>query len=582
MKTKTYEKLCEHAGISEPCAEYLYRKGITTPEEYDAFFGMRIAKMKKPKDMRDGTAFVETLARAVTDNKEITIYGDYDCDGIMATSIMLLGLRKISSANINWFVNNRFTEGYGMNIKGVKRMLDMYPNTEFVVTVDNGIKASEGIQYAKDKGIEVIVSDHHKQSEGEPLPNCIVVCEGRLDEPEETKEHFCGAELARRLISEVYIYLGIAKQNAVFLNGLCAYSGFATITDSVPMNKYNHEIAKVGLKLIENNYEMLWQVLNKKMKPARVNQDTIGFVYGPMFNAPGRVIGTVDAGMDVILSAADNDFEKASECTDLLKEINEERKKWASEDDEEAFAIAEVFGSDNFLVIDSETFREGINGLTASHLTEKYGVPAIVLSPVKGSDNIYKGSGRSVEGINLFDILDGAREYMLGFGGHPMAAGLSVKKEDIPKLREALNKATPPKKEVSEKADFVCDASFITLDLIQDFVKLEPYGPEFEKPLFKISGKLRDFQTMKDKHLKLFVNGNTNDDSLITMLWWNCMEIYKSYGKELTPGEIVKCIGTPEINQFRDSQRIQMVIDKIDYPHPVSKIPSWLMPNVSN
>lgn len=557
--------LAKYAGISEKAAEFLCKRGIDSPEKYKEYFFTRLSSVRDVNKMRDAQDFLDILSRAIDDKKEITIYGDYDCDGIMATSIFLLGLKKLSKAPVNWFINDRFKEGYGMNEKGVLRLLDTYPSTQLIVTVDNGIKAVGGVRMAIDRGVDVIISDHHKQSSGDLLPACPVVCEGRIDEPEELKEYFCGAELARRLISQLYINRGIAKQNSRFLNGLCAYSGFATITDSVPMNWANHEIARVGLKMIQLNYDPLWKNLNMKMEPYRVNQDTIGFTYGPMFNAPGRVRGNVDASMDVILTSHFGTTEEASAAIDKLIEINEERKNWSKEDDALAFEMAAMYEGDKFLILASESFREGINGLTASHLTEHYQVPAIVLSPIKGNENIYKGSGRSVDLINLFGLLEQSSDLMEGFGGHPMAAGISVKKENIDLLRKRLNEITPENKNKGKtNEDFECDTSDISLNLIHEFQKFEPYGEKFEKPLFKLNGSIENMYFMKDKHIKFNVSDG-NNGNILQILWWNSVEYYNSENMDLKSGDSLTCIGTPESNVFNNCERIQMVADKISF-----------------
>lgn len=557
--------LAKYAGISEKAAEFLCKRGIDSPEKYKEYFFTRLSSVRDVNKMRDAQDFLEILSDAIDDEKEITIYGDYDCDGIMATSIFLLALKKISKAPVNWFINDRFKEGYGMNEKGVVRLLDTFPSTQLIVTVDNGIKAVGGVRLAIERGVDVIISDHHKQSSGDLLPSCPVVCEGRIDEPEESKEYFCGAELARRLVSQLYVNRGIVEQNKRFLNSLCAYSGFATITDSVPMNWANHEIARIGLKMIQQNYDPLWTNLNKKIEPYRVNQDTVGFTYGPMFNAPGRVCGSVDASMDVILASHFGTSEEASEAIDKLIEINEERKNWSKEDDALAFEMAAMYEGDRFLILASESFREGINGLTASHLTEHYQVPAIVLSPIKGNENVYKGSGRSVDLINLFELLEESGDLMEGYGGHPMAAGIAVKKENIDLLRKRLNEITPENKNKGKtNEDFVCDTSDISMDMIHEFQKFEPYGEKFEKPLFKLNGSIENISFMKDKHIKFEVSDG-NNGNVMQILWWNSVEYYNSENMDLKNGDALICIGTPESNTFNNCERIQMVANKIKF-----------------
>ena len=566
------KKFAKELGCSEYFSEFLITRGLDTKDKYDTFINAKISMLRDIHTMKDADIFLQKLNKAIDDKKEITVYGDYDCDGIMATCIVMFSLMEIGRNKVNWFVNNRFTEGYGMNKKGVEHLLQMYPNTEFIVTVDNGIRANEGIQYALDKGIDVIVSDHHKQPEDAPLPNCPVVCESRADESEELKESFCGAELARRLMSQLFIDRGIAKQKRTFLNGLCAYSGFATITDSVPMNAANHCIAKIALSLIKANYALVWGLLNERMTPKAFNQDLIGFTYGPMFNAPGRVIGTVDLCMDIMISAYNGDVEKAKERIEDLVEINIQRKDWAKEDDLIAFEQAAQFKDDNFIVLYSDDFREGINGLTSSHITEYYRVPSIVLSPIHGSDGLYKGSGRSVDAINLFELLEQCSDLMVGFGGHPMAAGLTVRKEDIPKLRAKLAAITPenPNKDRTPN-DFTVNPADVTIDLIEEFDKLVPFGEGFEKPSFLVDGVITWSKTMCDKrtgvdrHMKyrFCTKPNVQPKTEMDILWWNCLDDEgKLRNMTINVGDNVSFIGTPEINDNGTwGKSIQMVVD---------------------
>lgn len=547
-------------------AWYLSSKGYGTKEAFDKYINAKVASLRHVYTLKDSDRFLERLSLAIDRKEVITIYGDYDCDGIMATAIVMFSLQNIGENTVHWFINDRFKEGYGMNVKGAERLLKTFPDTQLVITVDNGIKANEGVSYLKAKNVDVIISDHHKQSEGEELPDCPVVCESRLDENEEIKENFCGAELARRLMSELYIMRNLVDSNRTFLNGLCAYSGFATITDSVPMNAANHCIAKTGLRLIERGYDTVWQVLNQELNQTRITQDTIGFTYGPMFNAPGRVLGNVDAAMEVLVASRSGNIDRAREAVQKLIAINEERKTWSKEDDSLAFKQAENYSDNRFMLVANDSFREGINGLTSSHLTEKYQVPSIVLSPVHGSANIYKGSGRSVDGINLFSILDQCRDLMLGFGGHPMAAGLSVEKKNIEKLRKRLNKLAPENPDKGAvTADFTVDPSDITLDLIDEYETLMPFGPEFEKPTFLIEGRIESIRTMKDKHIKIGLEtANGGAYTIMDILWWNCMEQYKELGTELKPGDTISVLGTPEASTFNNERRIQMVADKVN------------------
>ena len=510
--------------------EYLKKRGYDTAEKQREFLSFRPESLRSVADMINGPALLETLKDAIQTGKHITVYGDYDADGIMAAFILYSGLDRIyrdGPGCVHWFINNRFEDGYSISVSSVNHLLEKFPDTEVILTCDNGINAAEAIDYLMDKGIAVLVTDHHEQA----VPvrhDCLVVGEKSLEQkrhdadaakPVETaaaasaidkaeavsaaeaaeaagtalaakvaetasaaeavetagtvsaakaaeidrttpeagttgtaessspgealcgiREDFCGAELARRVITEVYALCGEAENQAEFLDDLYAYAGFATITDSVPMNLANHYVARRGLKII-NGKKGFWGLLEEVcgQRYRAVTGETIGFSYGPMINAGGRVTGSADhafRGLQLFYEG------REQECRQALYElaaINETRKDMCSRDAEAARQLVKQEGrqKDPFLLLYGEQFSEGINGLTAAHLVEKYKVPAAVLSPTQKDPAVFKGSARSVEGFNLFEMLSSHSEKIIS-GGHPMAAGLQVRKEDLEEVRALL------------------------------------------------------------------------------------------------------------------------------------------------
>lgn len=565
------EKLANDARLSPEAARYLALKGYDTPEKISHLLYFQSFNLRKVTTMKDAYLFLNRLRKGIEEGEVITIYGDYDADGIMGTMILYMGIYRLMSApgkTLHWFINNRFREGYGMNEKGVKRLLEEYPDTSLIVTVDNGIKAHDGIQYALDHGIDVIVSDHHGQSEGEELPNCPVVCEARLDEDMEAKESFCGAELARRLITELYKEMKKDILNRDFLKSLFAYSGLATITDSVPMNPANHYVAKTGILTIGQEKDMCWRILREETLPKRMDQDTIGYQYGPMINAPGRIEGNVDAAMRTFLASFRNDEDACRKAVKGMWSINNRRRELSLEDDKLAFASIADNGweNDKFILVADERFLEGINGLTAGHITETYKVPSIVLSPKDQEPDVFKGSARSVEGFNIFKALNQCRDLLLGFGGHPMAAGLSVKRENIGKLRERLKEIAEnyvPDPEETFHVDFLIRPENITPQLVNDLSALMPFGPGLEKPSIGFTANIRSAHVMKEKHLKLDVDYSGKQPAEI--VWWNS---YQSWQKILAQngGQIPKqvcCVGFPGYSIFQGRTKIQFMAETV-------------------
>lgn len=555
--------LSEETHLSEDVIRVFHNRGFNDSKSILDFMLFKPFQLRKVENMKDANTFLTDLQNAITNHQQITIYGDYDGDGVMATSIWYMGLDHIG-AHPHWFVNNRFVEGYGMNEKGVKRLLEQYPDTQMILTCDNGIKAQEGIEYAIKKGIQVIVSDHHGQSDGESLPDCPVVCEKRLDE-DPNGEWFCGAELSRRLVEALYKRIGIRNQNRDFLKRLIAFSGLATITDSITLNASNHYVVREGLSMIAKEKDYCWQVLREECKPNSINEDTIGFRYGPMINADGRVSGTVDVAMAVFLNSylyektkTINDINSetneesltyAANCRQAVRsliELNEQRKSMSAKGDRRAASIVKAKGWDKskFIVLDDESFEEGINGLISGHLTEQYHVPSIVLCPKDGEPDVYKGSARSVEGFNIFEVLNECKDLMLGFGGHPGAAGLSIKKENIPLLRDKLESIAEkyvPTKSDDYSVDFVLTPRTISPRLAQELSQIAPYGEGFAKPTVGFEGSVTDVRILKDRHVKFTLESTT--DIPIEIFWWNSITAYEAQKEHVSTVKYIRGVG---------------------------------------
>lgn len=573
IKNADYQpfELASKINMSDSVARVLYNRGFSDPRSVLNYLNYKPFQLRDVEKMKDTDVFLSRLQTAIEKKEHITIYGDYDADGVMSTFIWLMSLATLGNIP-QWFVNNRFSEGYGLNVKGMKRLLELYPETQLIVTCDNGIKAWEGIDYAKAHGVDVIVSDHHGQSQGEPLPSCPVVCEKRLDEDERKSEWFCGAELSRRLVTALFGRMGLQREYRAFLNRLYAYSGLATVTDSITMNAANHFVVKEGLRQIGDEYDLIWKVLREECHPSAIDQDMIGFKYGPMINASGRVLGTVDLVMQAFLESfaygveaekcmqegkaylfGPTREEQCRKAVQKLIEVNEERKMMSAEGDKIAAEIIEKSGyqEDKFLVIADERFEEGINGLIAGHLTEQYSVPSIVLCPKDGEPEIFKGSARSVEGFNVFEVLNECNDLLLGFGGHPGAAGLSIKRENISALRERLRTIAEkyvPEKETTVEVDFIATPDSIQPRLAQELNQLMPYGEGFAKPTVGFEGIIKEYRVLNDRHIKFTIDTGTTP---LEIFWWNSIQNFQKQIKQLGAEPcMITCVGSAPAYAF--------------------------------
>lgn len=556
-------ELAKKCDLSEEITRYLVLRGYDTRDKIDNLLYFKPMNLRKVSTMCGSIGFFDRLKAAIRNQDNVCIYGDYDADGIMATMILYMALERLFDHPVNWFINDRFKEGYGMNKKGVIRLLEAFPETNLIITCDNGIKAQEGIAYAIEQGIDVIVSDHHGQSVGEELPDCPVVCEARLDENQQARESFCGAELARRLMVQLYRDLGLYRKYTPEIQRWIAYSGLATITDSVPLNPANHFVAKSGIEMIGKEEDLVWRILREETKTTKLDQDTIGFQYGPMINAPGRINGNVDAAMEAFLAGYRGDEESCRRAVKNMIAINIQRREDSAEDDRAAFAeiAAKGYDKDKFILIANERFLEGINGLTSGHITETFKVPSIVLCPKDQEPEIYKGSARSVEGFNIFEALNECKDLLLGFGGHPMAAGLSVHRDNIDALRERLKQMAEqhvPEQEETVKVDFIIRPKEITPRLANELNTVMPYGQDLEKPTIGFTGKVTKTTIMKEKHVKFDIDNGRGTP--VEVLWWNAYERYKKLDLK---DSVINCIGFPSYSVFNGKLKIQFTAEEV-------------------
>lgn len=554
-------ELSKEVNLSPVVTEFLCDKGYTTKESILHFTQFTASQLRKVSGMKDGKEFVEKLARAVKNGQNIVIFADYDGDGVSSAAIFVWTLRWLG-AKVNYFISNRFSEGYGISVKAMDRLIAQYPDTDLIVTCDNGVVAFDGVKYAQDKGIEVLVSDHHIASPDGRLPECPVVCETRLDEEQESREGFCGAELSRRLCMGLVYFLGKLGQLQTKMELLYTFSGFATITDVIDMNPSNHFVAKKGINLINTGVGGLqfpcWRAFKEVMETREVTDVTIGYHYGPMVNAAGRILGDASLAVDLFI---EQDMAKAKELVLKLQEINMIRQEKALEQQNLAKEQMKEKGydQDKFIIVNGD-YEEGIAGLIAAFIVENYKKPAICLCKTE-NEGIFKGSARSVEGFNLKAALDDCANLLVGYGGHPMAAGLSIREENIETFRAKMNALADHTSDLQEiiEIDYLSKPEEMSIELAQQYKEvLMPFGRGLEKPVFATYGVFSpSYRIMKEKHIKTNLILN---EQRIEMLWFNSMtqmEKFKPVNKKIL------VVGEPGVNRFNGRETLQIIADRV-------------------
>ncbi|PTE77594.1 single-stranded-DNA-specific exonuclease RecJ, partial [Staphylococcus gallinarum] len=502
--------------------------------------------LHNPMAMSDMQKAVERINLAIDQNQKILVYGDYDADGVTSTTILVTALRELG-AHVGWYIPNRFTEGYGPNEMAFKNAYD--EGVSLIITVDNGIQGHKEIEMIQELGVDVIVTDHHEI--GETLPNAFAIVHPMHPDFDYPFKYLCGAGVAYKLTQS------LLEQPPVSFLGLVA---IGTIADLVSLTDENRTLVKQGLNVLNDHCPPAIKALLKQADyNDEINEETIGFIIGPRLNAVGRL---EDATLAAELLMCDNE-EEAEFYADQVEFFNQERKDIVAQITEEALQVAEeqVQNGNKFLVLAQADWHEGVLGIVASKIVETYALPTLILN-IDEAQQHAKGSARSIEQVSMFEILTEHASLIDKFGGHHMAAGMTLAIENVEPLRQALNasmaeieKTTSlePRKHV----DTTIDESEITLKNIQDIQRLRPFGSDFTSPCFELEDVI--VQQAKaigqdKKHLKLTMG----EEKLQAIFWQNGHLV-----QELGDGQPINVIGTLQINEWNGFQSPQFMIQDL-------------------
>ena len=532
--------------VNPLCLEVLRRRGYKTVEEVTALLYPNFSEVVKNTEFQDSAKAIDRLADAVHNREHIVVYQDYDVDGCSACAIMVENLRNFGGY-VDYYGNDRAIDGFGMCSNGVHAIKVKYPDVKLILTVDNGIVAFAGVETAIAEGIEVIITDHHQP--GNKLPDAEAVVDLQRKDEAYPFHDFCGAGLALKLM------FALAKKLRANLNDVAKstdLAALATVADVVPVLGENRAIIREGLKYINDGSRLLFQVLNAVKNEQKITaHETLAFRYAPMINAVSRMGYDTGTVVEMMLSH-DKDFvtEKVLE----LDKINEDRK----EETKREFNVAdETIDSDKLeksIVICDESFKEGIVGIVAGKLKETYNRPTIVFADV--GNGILKGSGRSVEGFNLKENLDEVRDLLLGYGGHTMAAGMTLKKENFDEFKRRFSEIAEEKvsTEVCDEPvliDLVVHAKDLTENLLCDMSIMEPYGEGFPVPCFGLIADIDKvfYMGKEEAHVKW-----VDSENGVSVITWNGAEAAKartSYPK--------KFVGYPSLHEYNGRVDMQFM-----------------------
>lgn len=502
---------------------------------------------------------ISLLQQAVLEEKKVRVIGDYDIDGVCATYILLTGLRKIG-ANVDTVIPDRIKDGYGINEQLIDQAKD--DGVELIVTCDNGISALSQIAYAKELGMKVIVTDHHEvpfeETEDErieKLPPADVIINPKQARCSYPWKGLCGGAVAWKLVAALYEKYGISAQEAY---KLLEFAAIATVGDIMELQDENRILVKEGLKRIHHtkNIGLKSLIEVNGLERDSINAYHIGFVLGPCINAGGR-LDTAKRALELFSS---EDKESADRLAGDLKALNDSRKELTKEGVDEAIRQVLETGrrSERVLVVYLPDCHESIAGIIAGKVKEHFYRPTIVLTD---AENGIKGSGRSIPGYNMFEELCKVGELFTKFGGHPMAAGMSLQKENLDKLRRELNQnCTLTKEDMVEKVsiDIAMPIQYISEEFINELKVLEPFGNGNGKPLFAE----RDFLVLqsqvlgKNKNTVKIYGTNGAGCHMEGLYFGNPEEFLKLLEQKST----ISITYYPTINEFRGKKTLQIMI----------------------
>lgn len=558
-KKADFQKIGSEFGIDPVIARLIRNRDIQDMKEIRSYLYGTLAEIPSPWKMKDMERAVQILQKKITQKKKIRIIGDYDIDGVTATCILLKGLKRLNT-NVDTYIPDRVKDGYGMHEQLIDKALE--DGIDTILTCDNGIAAAAEIEYAKKEGLTVIVTDHHdipfRDTEDGRIwiiPKADAVVNPKQNDCLYPNKNICGAVVAWKLIWALYERLGIDSDEIWDFLELAA---IATVGDVMDLQGENRIIVKEGLKKLSSTSSEGLKALIcvNNLEGAEITAYHVGFVIGPCINASGR-LDTAARSLELLL--ADN-MEDAMKLADDLYDLNQSRKAMTEQGKEQAIQSIEEnnLGKDRVLVVYLPDCHESLAGIIAGRIREAYNKPVFVLT--KGADGV-KGSGRSIEAYSMYEELVKCSDLLTQFGGHPMAAGLSMEEKNVELFRRRLNdNCTLTEQDLIPKImiDVPMPISYLSKKLTEQLKVLEPFGKGNSKPLFA------------QKNLRavgICVFGRNRNVAKMLLIDENGIKMDAVYFGEaqefvdfVQAHDTISVTYYPEINVFQGRENLQVVI----------------------
>lgn len=559
IKKHDREKVAELArqiNVSPIVAALLISRGYDSPETAQKFLNPQLSDLHDPFLLKDMRKAVERIFQAIERKHKILVWGDYDVDGTTGTVVLRKAL-EILGARSGFHIPHRFTEGYGLNIEKLAEAKEK--GYELVISVDTGSRAFEAADWARDNGVDLIITDHHLADEEKGSPDAFAVINPNQPDCDYPDKNLAGVGVAFKLVHALLREKGRENLAASFLKMVA----IGTIADIMNLTGENRAIVTLGLrdlpKAKNHGLRALMEVADCR---SEMNSFDIGFRIAPRINAAGRM----DAAKQIVELFEAENFDQAREIAEALNKLNIERQTVQRQIFD--YALQEYLENgerDNqyVAVIAGENWHRGVIGLASSKITEKFYRPSLVISVENG---IGHGSARSIADYHLLDGLTACAELFEKFGGHRAACGFTIKGENIPALRDKLNRHAAENIEDAHltpelSIDAAVAASSLNLELVEQLKKLEPYGMGNPRPVFvtKNFQLSREPFVMKEKHLKMHLADESN--KMFEAVWWDGVD--KLNGQTLRVGQRIELAYSPESNTWNGNTRLQLKVEDL-------------------
>ena len=547
-------KISEEFNVSKLVANIIANKGLTNSDEIEVFLHPRRTDFHDPFMMPDMEKAVDRVVKAIETHEKVAIYGDYDVDGITSSTVLKRFLAE-RGLETDVYIPNRLHEGYGLNENAIREIADN--KHALIITVDCGITGNKEIELAKSFGIDTVVTDHHEPTE--TLPDAVAVVDCKRKDNKYPFNGLAGVGVAFKLTQAISMRLGVREEEYLkYLDLVCV----GTISDIVPLVDENRTISKLGLKLVRQTRNIGLKVLLDSIGYKKIDSMAISFGVAPRINACGRM-GHEKEALELFLTDSKDEAER---ITHNLNEYNQERQEIEKRIFNEAQKMMEDPEQQKLpcIVLGGENWHHGVIGIVSSKITEMYFKPSVLLCY---EDDLARGSGRSIPGFDLHEALEKCSTYIKQFGGHSMAIGITIEKDNFKKFKQEFEEYAE-KSNISSivpviKIDEKVQLQDISIKDIKDLELLEPFGEGNKMPLFQISNlKITSIRTLSEgKHLKAMLQ---DENKYIDTIGFNLGNISSEYAI----GSKVDVVGNLEINSYKGMENIQ--INLKDMRHSIS------------